>query len=144
MSLILSKPLPVLAILLAQRPSARGGASAGMDAGTLLVWVVVAAVVVAVVCGLMVVATRLHHRRRFNSKWSLYHQLCRLHGLDHGARRLLRQLIRQHNLAVPATVFTEPKWFNPAIQPAPLRQQGRELAALAEQLFAAPTADGSA
>ncbi len=135
----LQNALPLLSVLFAQRPPGRGGASAGMDAGTLVVWIVAAAVVVAVLCGALVAANRLHHQRRFNSKWSLYHQLCRLHGLDRGNRRLLGQLVRQHNLAYPATIFTDPKWFNPAIQPPALRAHGPQLTALAERLFADPS-----
>lgn len=106
-----------------------------VDTGQVLVYLIIAAVAIAAVCLGIYFGTRMTQRRRYNSHGSLFAGLCRLHGLDRGTRRLLKQVARHHRLRYPARVFTEPRWLDPASLPAGLRDESRRVAALRNRLF---------
>ena len=107
-----------------------------VDTGEAFVLLVAAGGVIAVVCLAIRFASRLQRRRRFNSHGSLFQGLCRTHGLDYGARRLLKQVARSRKLAQPARLFTEPKWLNPANLRGGLRRRAAEVSMLRNRLFA--------
>jgi hypothetical protein len=114
----------------ASRPENRAGGSEA------LFWMLVAGGAIAVVCVAIRVASRMQHRRRYNSHASLFRALCRLHGLDRRARRLLRQVARRRKLPHPARLFTEPHWLDPSGLPRGLRRRAAEIAFLRNRLFA--------
>jgi hypothetical protein len=101
-----------------------------------LVWLGIAGGMIAVVCLVICVVSRLYRRLRYHSRGSLFRGLCRMHGLDHRARRLLKQVARDQKLAQPARLFTEPKWLNPANLRGPLRCRALEVAMLRNRVFA--------
>lgn len=107
-----------------------------VDVGPMIVWLMIAAGVIAAICLAVFFASRAAHLRRCNNHGSLFTGLCRLYGLDGGSRRLLRQLAAQHNLAQPARLFTEPRWFNPAALPPLLVPHMADVASLYQRLFA--------
>ena len=98
------------------------------------VWILAAAGIVPV-GALLYLLHRLFHRWRYNSHPALFCGLCRLHGLDRGARRLLKQVVEHYRLAQPARLFTEPQWLDPARLRGPLQARAAELTALRERLF---------
>jgi len=98
------------------------------------VWILAAAGIVPVGV-LLYLLNRLVHRWRHNSHPALFSGLCRLHGLDLGARQLLKQVVQYHRLAQPARLFTEPQWLDPARLRGPLQARAAELTALRERLF---------
>jgi hypothetical protein len=104
--------------------------------GEALVWLAVAGGMIALVCLAIRLVSRWRYRRRHNSHRRLFQGLCRTHGLDRGARRLLRQVARHRQLKQPARLFTEPRWLNPADLPGALRRRAAEVAALRNRLFA--------
>ncbi len=106
------------------------------DTTEALIWLAVAVGIITVVCLVIRVATVMQRRRRYNSHASLFSGLCRTHGLDRAARGLLKQVARQHKLAHPARLFTEPKWLNPSELQGPLRRRAPEVAVLRNRLFA--------
>jgi len=107
-----------------------------VDTGEALLWLAAAGGMIALVCLAIRLVSRWQHRRRHNSHRRLFQGLCRTHGLDRGARRLLRQVARHRQLKQPARLFTEPKWLNPANLPGVLRRRAAEVAALRNRLFA--------
>jgi hypothetical protein len=107
-----------------------------VDTTEALVWLGVAGGMIALVCLVICLGSRLHRRRRYHSHGLLFRALCRIHGLDHRARRLLKQVARHHKLAQPARLFTEPKWLNPAGLRGALRRRATEVAILRNRLFA--------
>ena len=106
-----------------------------VDSGQVILYLAIAAAVIAVVCLGVYFGTRVAHRRRHNSHGSLLHSLCRVHGLDRGTRRLLKQVARHHKLAHPARVFTEPQWLDPARLRGAMRRQASRVAAVHDRLF---------
>ena len=107
-----------------------------VDAGQALMLLAIAGGMIAVVCLAIRFGSRLQRQRRLSSHGSLFRGLCRTHGLDHRARGLLKQVARQHKLAQPARLFTEPKWLEPGSLPGALRERAAELAKLRNRLFA--------
>jgi len=97
----------------------------------------VAAGGIAGVCLVVYCCNRLIQRRRYNSHSSLFSGLCQVHGLDHSARGLLKQLARKHGLRHPARLFTEPGWLDPARLQGSLHGRAAEVTALRNRLFAA-------
>jgi len=95
----------------------------------------------ALIGGLLHLANRVVHRWR-NSHPGLFYDLCRLHGLNAGSRRLLRHVAQHHRLAQPARLFTEPQWLDPARLGGPLRLRSAEVSALRSRLFDGPPAGG--
>jgi hypothetical protein len=93
---------------------ATGGAQAQVDTGQMLVWLLVAGGTIGGVCVALVVVNRIVRATRGYSHPGLFSDLCKLHALDRGARRLLKQVAQFHDLTAPARVFTEPGWLNPA------------------------------
>ncbi len=102
----------------------------------MIFWLVVFVVVIGVVCGAIFLATHYVNRRRYNSHSSLFYALCGVHDLDRSDRAMLKQVVRHHDLAQPARVFTEPQWLNPAALGEPFASKSEQLLALQKQLFA--------
>jgi len=123
-------------LLAAGNPGAAGRRADRVDTGEALLWLAAAGGLIALVCLAIRLVSRWQHRRRHNSHRRLFQGLCRTHGLDRGARRLLRQVARHYQLKQPARLFTEPKWLNPADLPGALRRRAAEVAALRNRLFA--------
>jgi hypothetical protein len=111
------------------------GRMRGADSGTILVWLMIAAAGIAAACLALYFACRLFHRWRRSSPGALFRGLCRTHGLDRQARRLLRQIARQHGLRQPARLFTEPAWLDPASVRGTARSKAAEAARLRQRLF---------
>lgn len=108
------------------------------DTGEIAVYMALAVVVIALVCLAIFIGNKLAHRRRYNSHASLFAGLCRVHGLDRAACKLLRQVVSCRGLAQPARVFTEPQWLDPSDTPQALRGQTGQLAQLHQRLFLGP------
>ena len=107
-----------------------------VDTGQALMLLAIAGGIIAVVCLAIRFGSRLQRQRRFDSHGSLFQGLCRTHGLDRRAQRLLKQVARHHKLVQPARLFTEPKWLNPADLHGPLRRRAAEVTILRNRLFA--------
>jgi hypothetical protein len=105
------------------------------DAGEMFVWLLIAVGVIAVVCVVLYALNRMIHRWRYNSHPALFYGLCKVHGLDGNARRLLKQVARFHNLARPTRLFIDPKWLDPANLGGSFRARTGELWALRQRLF---------
>lgn len=120
-------------ILLGARTFRRRG---GAGAGEMIVYLMIAAGLIAGVCLAVYLISRVIQRRRRYSHEGLFGSLCRIHGLDHAAKALLRQVASSHKTSQPARVFTEPNWLDPGSLPAPLRGRATQIAALRSRLFA--------
>ena len=107
-----------------------------VDTGEALIYLLIAAGVIALVCVVLYVSNRIVHHRRFNSHGSLFKGLCQIHGLNHGARALLKQVAGQHKLAYASQVFTDPQWLDPASLRGSLRRHAAEVNSLRNRLFA--------
>lgn len=127
--------MPCLVLLAARELADFGRRRESVEIGQVVGYLMVAAVLVALVCLSIYAATRFAHWRRYHSHGALFGALCRLHGLDHSARRLLRRVARHHRLRHPARVFTEPNWLDPAALPASFRPDARRLLVLRNWLF---------
>jgi hypothetical protein len=97
------------------------------------VWILAAGIVPVGV--LLYLLNRLARRWRRNSHPALFSGLCRLHGLDLGARQLLKQVVQYYRLIQPARLFIEPQWLDPARLRGPLQARAAELTALRGRLF---------
>lgn len=114
------------------------------DTGQMLIWLLGAGAAIGVVSVVLMVANRIARRWRFNSHPSLFYGLCKVHGLDSAARRLLKRAVRFHRLAQPSLVFVEPKWLDPANLGPSFRRQAAELERLRNRLFSVrPKAAGA-
>ena len=120
--------------LLAKSPFLRSEA----DTGQMMVWLLVAGGIIAVVCGVLLLYTKMAHKWRTDSHRGLFWSLCKLHELDRGNRKLLRQAVQFHDLTPPSRVFTEPKWLDPAKLGAEFRSQAKALKQLRNRLFGEP------
>lgn len=114
---------------------AAGRRNSGGDSGEIVTELAAAVVAIAVVCLAVYAGKRVLHRRRYNSHASLFAGLCRLHGLDRGARQLLKQVVAAHRLVQPARVFTEPQWLDPKSLPKSLRGQTHKVGEIHQRLF---------
>ena len=133
----IASPMSAQLLFGARNLGAAGRRRAGsVDTGQALTYLLIAAVVIAVVCAVLYVSNRIVQRRRFNCHGSLFKGLCKVHGLNHGARALLKQAAGQHKLAYASQVFTDPQWLDPASLRGPLRRHAAEVASLRKQLFA--------
>ena len=118
-------------VLIAAR-SPRGGR---VDTTQMLVWLLIAGVVIGVISAILAAATRIAHRRRYNSHPALFNCLSKVHGLNAASRRLMRKVVRQHRLTQPARLFIEPKWLDPVNLRGWPQPQAVELAKLRSRLF---------
>jgi hypothetical protein len=108
------------------------------DTGQMMVWSLVAGGIIAVVCGGLFAYTKMAQKWRTDSQLGLFWGLCKLHELDRGSRKLLRQAVQFHNLTPPSRVFTEPKWLDSAKLGAELRSRAKDLKKLRNRLFGVP------
>ena len=115
--------------------------TSGPDGELVFLWLAVAAVLIAAVCGVCYLVNRMVHCRRHYSHAALFGQLCRLHGLDAGSRRLLKRLAGQHNLPQPAKLFVDPRWLDSAAAGGTPPNRRAELTALRHRLFGPPQRD---
>ena len=95
----------------------------------------VAGAAIGVVSVVRVVANRIARHWRFNSHPALFYGLCKVHGLDSAARRLLKRVVRFHRLGQPGRMFVEPKWLDPAALGPSFQTQAAELERLRNRLF---------
>ncbi len=130
---IFAAMLLVEPILLGARTFRRRG---GAGAGEMIVYLMIAAGLIAGVCLAVFFVSRANQRRRRYSHNGLFASLCLIHGLDHAAKALLKQVASCHKTSQPARVFTEPNWLDPGSLPAPLRGRAAQVAALRSRLFA--------
>lgn len=115
--------------------AARATGAKEIDIGQMFVWLVVAGLGIGLICALLVVGTRIAHRRRFNCHATVFGGLCKIHGLDAAARRLLKRVVRFHGLAQPGRLFVEPRWLDPANLGSSFQARAAELEKLRRQLF---------
>lgn len=120
----------------ARRLGAARGRTQHVAFDEMLVYLMIAAGVIAAVCLTFYLVSRLVQRRRYYSHGSLFNGLCRTHGLDHGARALLKRVASHHKLRQPARLFTEPNWLDPAGLRGALRQRSAGVLAVRNRLFA--------
>ncbi len=80
----------------------------------------------------------LRDGQSYHNPTRLFHDLCRLHGLDFPSRKLLWRLAKIRQLEHPARLFLEPTWFDAAQVPATLQPFRSQLAELKQRLFTAP------
>jgi hypothetical protein len=132
----------VATALLAARGLGVGGRRQSASTEDIITWGVVGGVAIAAIAAAIWIGTRVAHQRKHNSHATLFAGLCRVHGLDRNARRLLRQVVATHNVAQPSRVFTEPQWLDPANARGPLQSQIQELKALRSHLFTEPKKSG--
>ena len=78
-----------------------------------------------------------HHARERRAPQRLFVELCRRHGLDHGAERLLRRIAAAARLSQAAELFVMPDRFDAATAAAGrLRGKQREkVAQIRQRLF---------
>jgi len=105
------------------------------DTRQMLVWLLGAGAAIGTVSVVLVVANRVARRWRFNSHPALFYGLCKVHGLDSAARRLLKRVVRFHRLGQPGRLFVEPKWLDPANLGPSFQPQAPELERLRNRLF---------
>ncbi len=106
--------------------------------GTTIALVVLGALLAAAVGGAVLVVRRRRAaaRARGPSHQAIFAGLCRVHGLDRKARRLLKNLAQACVPEQPARVFLEPAWLDQAsAQQAPVAGQPEELQQLRRALF---------
>jgi hypothetical protein len=99
-------------------------------------------VAVAVILGLAIVAMVLRFLQRraartftADSQKKLFHELCAAHCIKRSDRRLLKQLAAARGVADPATLFVEPRHFDPQCLPREMKADAQELRLLNEILF---------
>lgn len=98
---------------------------------------------IGVVLGALVlialVAVKLYQRSDFsrpcNDPHKLFRQLCMIHGLDRGSRRLLQDLAIDTGTTFPATLFITPSAFQISSLSPKLRDEADRIRALAQKLF---------
>lgn len=105
------------------------------DTRHMLVCLLVVGAAIGVVSVVLVVANHFARRWRFSSHSALFCGLCRVHGLDSAARRLLKRVVRFHRLGQPGRLFVEPKWLDPAKLGPSFQTQAAELERLRNRLF---------
>ncbi len=105
------------------------------DTRQMLIWLLVAGAAIGVVSVVVMGANRLARHWRFNSHPALFYGLCKVHGLDSGARRLLKRVVRFHRLGQPGRLFVEPKWLDPAKLGPSFQAQAADLERLRNRLF---------
>ena len=111
------------------------GKSSDFDTGDI---VFALSVLAGIAVAIWLMAHLLNHsdrRRRYNRPQALFRDLCRVHDLDRGRRRMLRQIARWQRLGQPARLFLEPERFEPDNVSPKLRASSRRLTALRDKLF---------
>ncbi|MBL8829444.1 MAG: hypothetical protein JNM18_20865, partial [Planctomycetaceae bacterium] len=74
-------------------------------------------------------------REKLNNPHSLFQELCKLHGLGFGERRLLAKLAKVHKLEHPARLFLEPERFDNVVEHPQLAPQAGVIRELRQRLF---------
>ena len=105
------------------------------DTRQMLVWLLVAGAVIAVASVGVAIFNRIARHWRYQSHLALFYGLCRVHGLDASARRLLNRVARYHRLQHFGRLFIEPKWLDPAKLDASFQPQAADLERLRNRLF---------
>ena len=123
------------AVFNARKLKAASRRGSGVPAGQIFFYLVIVAAVIAVVCLAIYFGTRALQRRRQYSHGGLFGGLCRVHGLNHRTKALLKKVASLHKLEYPARLFIEPKWLDPAALDGSLRSQAAEVTAVRNQLF---------
>lgn len=97
------------------------------------------AAILLLVIGVTTVFIVRHLKQRegqtFCNTRRLFLDLCRLHELNAGQRRLLRRLAQAHGLTDAARLFVEPAYFRTAGLATELRADPETIAALSRRLF---------
>jgi hypothetical protein len=78
---------------------------------------------------------RFQERRKFESPWALFAELCQAHECSRQEVALLRAVARQHRLEQPAQLFLRPELYWPPHVPSQLAGQQRELVQLHARIF---------
>jgi hypothetical protein len=65
----------------------------------------------------------------------LFRELCAAHGIRRGDRRLLKELAAASGNVDPATLFVEPRYFEPRNLPHDMKASEKKLRLLEEMLF---------
>lgn len=111
----------------------RGGEK--LKAIDLLIWLLVLSGMVLGFWLLSLLKDRQDSVRRVNSPRKLYHELCKLHGLNYFQRRLLRQIARWQRLTQPTKLFLEPERLEAHNLSPRLRARWGEIASIGRKLF---------
>ena len=74
---------------------------------------IIAAVAIAIIAAIWLTIHYFQSQQQHaqNSPWRLFTDLCALHELTRRQRHVLTRLARQYQLAQPAVLFIEPKWW---------------------------------
>ena len=113
----------------------------GLDSGDIVIVLLIMAGFTAGIWGLSLLAAKQGRRGRSNNPRKLFVSLCRAHGLNWSARRLLAKVARWQRLAQPGRLFVEPERFDVTNLSASLKRQQPRLVEIREMLFAAPESD---
>jgi hypothetical protein len=79
-------------------------------------------------------------RRRVFEPRSLFHALCKVHGLSKRDRRILERLAECHGIREQANLFLQPERFEPERLPIELRGEQEQVAGLKSRLFSSAAA----
>ncbi len=112
------------------------GKSSNFDTGDIVIALSVLAGIAVAIWLLANLLDRNDRRRRYNRPRALFRDLCRVHDLNYGRRRLLRQIARWQRLRQPARLFLEPERFEPGNLSPRLRLRTEQVTALRDKLFA--------
>jgi len=134
---VIGPPLSVIELNFLTLLSAveESGPAQRADTRQMLASLLVAGAVIGAISVVLVVANRIARHWRFNSHLALFYGLCKVHGLDSAARRLLKRVVRFHRLGQPGRLFVEPKWLDPANLGPSFQTQAAELERLRNRLF---------
>ncbi len=113
-----------------------GGGTVSM---TQLVLVGIGVLIVGCVLWLVARKFALRDGRSYHNQTRLFHDLCRLHGLDFPSRKLLWRLAKLKQLEHPAQLFVEPSWFEAPQVPGSLQPFRSQLAELKLRIFQGQT-----
>ena len=125
-----------LAPLFAQRISdlgrrfRHGGSS--IDATQVTIFVVAIA---ALIGGAFVLSRYVNDKRPCNNPSKLFRELCGVHKLAWGERRLLSQVASSHQLESPALAFTDPNLFDTTKLHPSLKKRADQVQQLGKRIF---------
>jgi len=104
---------------------------------------IVGVIIIAICAGLLIFDRYARSKKQARSTEDpseLFHDLCRVHHLNRGSRRLLKRLAAEYELETPAVLFVEPEQFNTAKLPTDWQRRADELEQLRRRLFEKPPA----
>ena len=110
-----------------------------VDWDNLIIWGGLFALVVVAMILLSRHFSQKESRGGTHNPHTLFHELCRAHGLNRGMRRLLMRLAMEHKLEYPASIFLEPDQFAAEQLPETLRSKSMQYAKLRDRLFETKT-----